>query len=122
MPPRASDDPAVAAFGRTLASIARSDFNLRDVLQSVVEEAARLCRADAANIAVRDGAVYRMSAFTGFSVEFEDLVSGIVYEPGAGSVVARALRDARVVHVEDVLGRGCTLTTRKCTECEDAED
>jgi class 3 adenylate cyclase len=98
-----SDDLAVAAFGRTLAAIARSDFNLRDFLQLVVEEAARLCQADAANIAVRDGAVYRMSAFTGFTVEFEELVSSLVYEPGGGSVVARALRDAQVVQVEDVL-------------------
>jgi adenylate cyclase len=97
------DDSAVAAFGRTLASIARSDFNLREVLQSVVEEAARLCQADVADLAVRDGDVYRMSAFTGFSPEFEELVSGLVYEPGGGSVVARALRDARVVQVEDVL-------------------
>jgi class 3 adenylate cyclase len=98
-----SDDPAVAAFGRVLAAIARSDFNLRDVLQSVVEEAAELCQADAADIAVRHGSVYRMSAFTGFSAEFEELVSGLVYEPGGGSVVARALRDARVVQIEDVL-------------------
>ena len=97
------DDPAVAAFGRTLASIARSDFNLREVLQSVVEEAAQLCQADVADLAVRDGDVYRMSAFTGFSPEFEELVSGLVHEPGGGSVVARALRDGRVVQVEDVL-------------------
>jgi adenylate cyclase len=97
------EDPAVAAFGRTLASLARSDFKLRDVLQSVVEEAARLCAADAADIAVRDGSVYRMSAFTGFSAEFAELVSSRVYEPGGGSVIGRAIRYARVVHVEDVL-------------------
>jgi hypothetical protein len=57
MPSQGTDDPAIAALGRTLASIARSDFRLRDVLQSVVEEAARLCRADVADIAVRDGSV-----------------------------------------------------------------
>ena len=83
--------------------MARSDFRLRDVLQSVVEEAARLCQADVANIAVRQGSMYRMSAFTGFTPEFETLVSGLVYEPGAGSVIARALRDAEVVQIEDVL-------------------
>ena len=44
-----------------------------------------------------------MSAFTGFSAEFEHLVSGLIYEPGDGSVVSRALRDAVVSHVEDVL-------------------
>ena len=103
LPPEVGNDPAVAAFGRVLAAIARSDFNLRDVLQSMVEEAAELCQADVANIVVRQGSVYRASAFTGFSAEFEELVSGLVYEPGGGSVIARALRDARVVHIEDVL-------------------
>jgi len=103
MPSQGTDDPAIAAFGRTLASIARSDFRLRDVLQSVVEEAARLCRADVADIAVRDGSVYRMSAFTGFTPEFQALVSSTVYEPGDGTVIARAIRDARVVQIVDVL-------------------
>ena len=103
MPPPASDDPAVAALGRTLAFIARPDFRLRDVLQSVVEEAAALCRADSADIALRDGAVFRMSAFTGFTAEFEELVSGLVYEPGPNGVVERALRDGEVVHIEDWL-------------------
>ena len=103
MTTRHADDPALAAFGRTLAAIARSDFNLRDVLQSVVEEAARLCRADVADIAVGDGAIFRVSAFTGFSAEYEELVSGLVHQPGGGSVIDRALRDAQVVHIEDVL-------------------
>ena len=103
VPPAVGNDPAVAAFGRVLAAIARSDFKLHDVLQTVVEEAAALCRADAADIAVRQGAEFRMSAFTGFSTEFEELVSTLVYEPGPGSVVARALRDGVVVHIEDVL-------------------
>ena len=103
MPLRSSDDPAVEALGRTLAFIARPDFRLRDVLQSVVEEAAALCRADSADIALRDGAVYRMSAFTGFTPEFEELVSGLVYEPGPSGVVERALRDGEVVHIEDWL-------------------
>ncbi|MCI0581477.1 MAG: hypothetical protein L0227_01050, partial [Chloroflexi bacterium] len=103
MTTRPGDDPALAAFGRTLAAIARSEFNLRNVLQSVVEEAARLCQADVADIAVREGVIFRMSAFTGFSTEFEELVSGLVYEPGGGTVLARALRDAQVVQIEDVL-------------------
>ena len=44
-----------------------------------------------------------MSAFTGFTAEFEELVSGLVYEPGPSGVVARALRDGEVVHVKDML-------------------
>lgn len=66
-------------------------------------EAAGLCDADSANIAVRDGDAYRMRAFTGFSPEFEELVRGVVYTPDRQSVVGRALLDGRVVHIEDVL-------------------
>jgi adenylate cyclase len=100
----AQDEPAaLAALGRTIASIARSRFDLDEVLQTVVEEAARLCDADSANIAVRDGDTYRMRAFTGFSLEFEKLVRSVVYSPDRESVVGRALLEARVVHIEDVL-------------------
>jgi adenylate cyclase len=94
---------ALAALGRTLASIARSKFDLDEVLQAVVEEATRLCHADSANIAVRDGAAYRMRAFTGFSPEFERLAGGVAYEPDRESVIGRALIEGRVVHIEDVL-------------------
>jgi class 3 adenylate cyclase len=94
---------AIAALGRTLASIARSRFDLDEVLQNVVEEAAHLCHADAANIAVRDGDVYRQRAFTGFSPEFETLVRGVAYGPDRESVVGRTILEGRVVHIEDVL-------------------
>lgn len=94
---------AVAALGRTIASIARSRFDLDEVLQAVVEEAAQICDADSANIAVRDGDTYRMRAFTGFSPEFQELVRGVAYTPDRESVVGRALLEARVVHIEDVL-------------------
>ncbi|MBI2782023.1 MAG: GAF domain-containing protein [Chloroflexi bacterium] len=94
---------ALAALGRTLASIARSRFDLDEVLQAVVEEAAALCHADSADIAVRDGDVFRMRAFAGFSPEFEALGRGVVYSPDRESVVGRAILEERVVHIEDVL-------------------
>jgi class 3 adenylate cyclase len=97
------ESTALAALGRTLAVIARSRFDLDEVLQVVVEEAVRLCDADSANIAVRDGSAYRQRAFTGFSPEFEALVRGVAYGPDRESVVGRALLEARVVHIEDVL-------------------
>jgi adenylate cyclase len=86
-----------------MASIARSRFDLDEVLQAVVEEAAQLCDADSANIAVRDGDAFRMRAFTGFSPEFEELVRSMVYVPDRESVVGRTLLESRVVHIEDVL-------------------
>lgn len=100
---RQDEAAALAALGRTLASIARSRFDLDEVLQAVVEEAAQLCDADSANIAVRDGDAYRMRAFTGFSPEFVELVRGIVYTPDRESVVGLATLEERVVHIEDVL-------------------
>jgi adenylate cyclase len=103
MPPQASDDAAIAAFGRTLASIARSRFDLDEVLQAVVEEAVRLCAADSADIAVREGSAFRMRAFTGFSPAFEELARERAHLPDRESVVGRALLEGRVVHIEDVL-------------------
>lgn len=100
---RTDDTAALAALGRTLATIARARFELDKVLQAVVEEAARLCDADSADIAVREGSAYRMRAFTGFSPEFEALARAMSHEPDRESVVGRALLEARVVHIEDVL-------------------
>jgi adenylate cyclase len=94
---------ALASLGRTLASIARSRFDLDEVLQAVVEEAAALCQADSADIAVRDGEVYRMRAFTGFSPEFEELGRSVGYVPDRESVVGLAILEGKVVHIEDVL-------------------
>jgi class 3 adenylate cyclase len=98
-----NDDPAIEAFGRTLAAIARSRFDLDEVLQAVVEEARRLCDASSADIAVREGSAFRMRAFTGFSPAFEELARGRVHVPDRESVVGRALLEGRVVHIEDVL-------------------
>jgi len=98
-----SEARALAALGRTLASIARSQFDLGDVLQAVVEEAAELCHADSADIAVRDGDVYRMRAFTGFSPEFQELGRSVAYSPDRLSVVGRTILEERVVHIHDVL-------------------
>jgi class 3 adenylate cyclase len=93
---------ALAALGRTIASIARSRFDLDEVLQTVIEEAARLCDADSGDIAVREGDTYRMRAFTGFSPEFEALARDLRFSPDRESVVGRTLLEGRVVHIEDV--------------------
>jgi adenylate cyclase len=73
------------------------------VLQAVVEEAASLCGADSADIAVGEGDAFRMRAFTGFSPEFEELGRGLVYTADRESVIGRALLSGAVVHIEDVL-------------------
>ncbi len=85
-----------------LKVISRSTFDLRTVLQTLVESAARLCDADKATITrQKDGVFYSAEAY-GFSPEFMDYIRSIPIEPDRGSASGRALLEGRVVHIPDV--------------------
>jgi two-component system NtrC family sensor kinase len=90
------------ATADVLKVISRSTFDLRSVLQTLVESAARLCDADKAVITrEKNGAFYRAEAY-GFSRDFMDYVKETPIEPERGSVSGRALLEGRVVHIADV--------------------
>jgi signal transduction histidine kinase len=90
------------ATADVLKIISRSTFDLRTVLQTLVESAARLCDADKATITrERDGAFYSAEAY-GFSREFMDYIRNIPIEPERGSASGRALLEGRVIHIPDV--------------------
>ena len=90
------------ATADVLKVISRSTFDLRTVLQTLVESAARLCDADKATITrEKDGAFYRAEAY-GFSREFMDYVKDIPIKAERGSASGRALLEGRVVHIADV--------------------
>jgi GAF domain-containing protein/DNA-binding response OmpR family regulator/anti-sigma regulatory factor (Ser/Thr protein kinase) len=90
------------ATADVLKVISRSTFDLKAVLQTLVESAARLCDADKATITrQQDGMFYRAEAY-GFSQEFIDFVRTVPVEPERGSVTGRALLESRVIHVADV--------------------
>jgi len=99
----APSDAVVAALGDVFQALARSDFQLLQVLQIVVERAVHLCSADAGDFDVREGNGFCPVAFVGFSPEFERRTRELTFEPSRGSVVGRAILDGRVVHVADVL-------------------
>src|SRR5215475_5222851 len=88
-----------------IQTIARTTFDLDAVLQTVIDRAVRLCRADTGNIARRDGDndEYRVAAFTSMTPEYERIVRERVYRPERGSLLGRAVLERRVVHIEDVL-------------------
>jgi class 3 adenylate cyclase len=92
-----------SAVRDVIQAIARTTFDLDAVLQTVIDRAVELCRADNGNIARRDGDVYRVVAFTSFAPGFERLVRERAYVPERASVIGRTLLDRRVVQIDDVL-------------------
>jgi signal transduction histidine kinase len=90
------------ATADVLKIISRSTFDLRAVLQTLVESAARFCAADkAAIIREKDGDFYTAEAY-GYSREFMDYIKNIPISAERGSASGRALVEGRLVHIADV--------------------
>jgi len=91
------------ATSDVLKVISRSTFDLKSVLQTLVESAGRLCGADYATITrQKDGVLFFAEAY-GYSSEFIEYVKATPVERARGTATGRALLEGRVIHIADVL-------------------
>jgi GAF domain-containing protein/DNA-binding response OmpR family regulator/HAMP domain-containing protein len=91
------------ATTEVLKLISRSTFDLPAVLETLVENAARLCHSEWGIIYRFDGEVLRVAGYYGASPEFVDFWTRSELRPGKGSAAGRAVLERRTIQIPDVL-------------------
>ena len=91
------------ATSEVLRVISRSAFDLQAVFDTLVESAARLCRADRASIRLaKDGFFHHVASY-GYTPEQHQYMNEhpVPARPDRGSIVGRVLSAGKAVQIED---------------------
>jgi hypothetical protein len=93
-----------AATSEVLKAISGSTFDLRTVLDTLLQLAVRLCEADQGTVAHRrKGDTFYRAVSYGFSPAYLEYVKAIPVKPGRDTGTGRALLEGKVIHIPDVL-------------------
>ena len=113
--PAEADDPAylgarlaeaqdqLAATREILSILARASTSEDDVFEAVVDNARRLCRAQAAQIHVVDGDLYQLVRSRGLNRDFFEFSASNPVPRNRDSLVGRVVLDRRAQQIADVL-------------------
>src|SRR5262249_200629 len=91
------------ATSEVLKVISRSAFDLRPVLETLIENGTRLCGADSGFIFRTDGELLRMAIAYNVPQEFKDFLEHNPIRPGLETTVGRVALEHRVVHIPDLM-------------------
>src|SRR5262249_6116659 len=91
------------ATADVLKVISRSTFDLKTVLNTLVESAARLCEAAMVAIPRLIGSDLHHFASYGYAPAFQEFMERHPSVPGRGTATGRAALEGKTVHIPDVL-------------------